>query len=127
MRQPTGYPAKTRTDGFYRQPEEVRGHRGAQHGDNRSRNAVRNRTAQQNHSHRAGREQRGLQRPGRRCSDERFQPEAELTGNFGQVQAKKIFDLSTGDQDCNAIRKADHHWPGDELHGSAHAGCAQDD
>ena len=43
------------------------------------------------------------------------------------MQAEEIFDLRAGNQHRDAVGKADHHRPRNELHRRAHAGCAQHD
>jgi hypothetical protein len=93
--------------------------------NNRTRNAVGNRTADQNYRHRTGREQRGVQRPRRNTGRQGFHPQPKLTGNFGQVQAEEILDLRTGDQDRDAVGKSDHDRPRNKLAGRAHAGRPQ--
>ena len=127
MRQPAGYAAKTSADSFYRQLEQECSHGGSQHGHNRSGNPVGNRAAQQDHSHRAGRKQGGLQRPRGRGGGKSLHSQPEFAGNLVQVQAEKIFDLGARDQDRDAVGKSDYDRARNKLHRCAHTGCAQDD
>ena len=55
-----------------------------------------------------------------------FHAQPEDAWNFGELQAEEILYLSAGDQDGDAVGKADDHRAGDELDCGAHAGDAHD-
>jgi hypothetical protein len=46
----------------------------------------------------------------------------ELAGNCRSLQTQKVFDLGGCDQECDAVSKADRHWPGDVPNGGAQTG-----
>src|SRR6476661_6499883 len=127
MWQPAGDPAKSRANGFHRQLEQERSQSGSEHGNDGSRNSARNSAAEQHRRHRTRGQQGGIQRPTRRSYDESFHSEPELTRNSSEMQAKKVFDLRTGNQHRDAVGKTNDHRSWDKLHRSTHPGCTEND
>ncbi len=73
------------------------------------------------------REGGGGQRERAEIASESFDAGQEFAGDFFDLQAEEIFDLSTGDDDGDAVGEADDHRTGDEFHGAAEAGDAEND
>ena len=125
MRKAAGDSAKSGADGFNRKLQQISSDGGTEHGHNRSWYAARYRAAEQ-HDRNCGYSQDGCR--WRQCwkrGRQRFYPQPEFSGDLGQVQAEKIFDLGAGDQDRDAIGETDHHRTRNKLHRRTHAGCAQ--
>ena len=125
MGQAAGNSAKARADGFHRQLQQESRDRRAQHGNDCSRNPVGEGATQQHRRYRGSREQCRGQRKRGSGIGEGFHPQPEFAGNFGQLQAKEIFDLGAGDQHRDAIGKTDHNRARNKFHRGAHAGGAQ--
>jgi hypothetical protein len=58
---------------------------------------------------------------------QRLHAQPEDTGNFFQFEAEEIFHLRAGDEDGNAVGKADDDGTRNVLYRGAHAGQAHDD
>ena len=59
--------------------------------------------------------------------DKQLDAGQKFAGNRTGLESEKILDLSRGNQNCDAVGKADHHHARNEAHRRAQPGKAHDD
>ena len=113
-------------DRCHRQLKEIDGTGRKQQRNNRSRDARRERPAEQQGEQGKYGERSRLQRQCVKVAGQCLHPQPEDSGNFLEMQSEKILDLGAGDEHRNPIGESDYDRPRDEFHSGAQSRNAHD-